>query len=37
MNNLLNYQLPVANWVENITEWFTTTFSGLFSFLQTIG
>ena len=20
MNNLLNYQLPVANWVENITE-----------------
>nr|WP_256624972.1 hypothetical protein [Enterococcus faecium] len=25
MNNLLNYQLPVANWVENITEWFTTT------------
>ena len=37
MNNLLNYQLPVANWVENITEWFTTTFSGLFSFLQAIG
>ncbi|MBK4757840.1 glycine/betaine ABC transporter permease [Enterococcus faecium] len=33
----MNYQLPVANWVENITEWFTTTFSGLFSFLQTIG
>ena len=37
MNNLLNYRLPVADWVENITEWFTTTFAGLFSFLQTIG
>lgn len=37
MNNLLNYQLPVADWVENITEWFTSTFAGLFSFLQTIG
>jgi glycine betaine/proline transport system substrate-binding protein len=37
MNNLLNYQLPVADWVEHITEWFTTTFAGLFSFLQTIG
>ncbi|MGM9903772.1 MAG: ABC transporter permease/substrate binding protein [Enterococcus sp.] len=37
MNNLLNYQLPVADWVENITDWFTNTFAGLFSFLQTIG
>lgn len=37
MNNLLNYQIPVADWVETITEWFTTTFSSLFSFLQTIG
>lgn len=37
MNNLLNYRLPVAGWVEHITEWFTTTFAGLFSFLQTIG
>ncbi len=37
MNNLLNYRLPVADWVETITEWFTTTFAGLFSFLQTIG
>lgn len=37
MNNLLNYQIPVADWVETMTEWFTTTFSGLFSFLQTIG
>ena len=32
MNNLLNYQLPVANWVENITEWFTTTFLAYFHF-----
>ncbi|EMF0508263.1 ABC transporter permease/substrate binding protein [Enterococcus hirae] len=37
MNNLLNYQLPVADWVEKLTEWFTTTFAGLFAFLQTIG
>ena len=34
MNNLLNYRLPVADWVENITEWFTTTFAGLFSFYK---
>lgn len=37
MNNLLNYQVPVADWVETITDWLTTTFAGLFSFLQTIG
>ncbi|MBO1085075.1 ABC transporter permease/substrate binding protein [Enterococcus mundtii] len=37
MNNLLNYQIPVADWVETITDWLTTTFAGLFSFLQTIG
>lgn len=34
MNNL---QLPVASWVETITEWMTNTFSGLFSFFQTTG
>lgn len=34
MNNL---QLPVADWVESITDWMTNTFSGLFSFLQTAG
>lgn len=34
MNNL---QLPVAAWVESLTDWTTTTFSGLFSFVQTAG
>ncbi|MBO0469650.1 ABC transporter permease/substrate binding protein [Enterococcus sp. DIV0242_7C1] len=32
-----NYQLPVADWVETITEWMTNTFSGLFSFFQSTG
>lgn len=32
-----NYQLPVADWVETITEWMTNTFSGVFSFFQTTG
>lgn len=31
------YQLPVASWVESFTDWLTSTFAGLFSFLQTIG
>lgn len=34
MNNL---QLPVADWIESLTDWTTTTFSGLFSFVQTSG
>ncbi|MGX7244827.1 ABC transporter permease/substrate binding protein [Enterococcus quebecensis] len=34
---MTNYQLPVASWVETITEWMTNTFSGLFSFFQTSG
>lgn len=29
--------LPVADWVENLTEWMTDTFAGLFSFFQTFG
>lgn len=37
MNNLFNYRLPVADGVEKLTDWLTTTFAGLFSFLQTIG
>lgn len=37
MNNLLVNTLPVADWVENITDWFTNTFAGLFSFIQTVG
>ena len=32
-----NFQLPVAEWVESITDWMTTTFAGFFSFLQTSG
>ncbi|MEI5995187.1 ABC transporter permease/substrate binding protein [Candidatus Enterococcus mansonii] len=32
-----NYQLPVASWVETITEWMTNTFAGLFSFFQSTG
>ncbi|WP_086312406.1 glycine betaine/L-proline ABC transporter glycine betaine/L-proline-binding/permease [Enterococcus sp. 7F3_DIV0205] len=32
-----NYQLPVASWVETITEWMTNTFSGVFSFFQSTG
>ncbi|MGM0125374.1 glycine betaine ABC transporter substrate-binding protein [Enterococcus sp. AZ194] len=34
MNNLLTNQLPVADWVERITEWVTNSFSGLFSLIQ---
>ncbi|MBO0438870.1 ABC transporter permease/substrate binding protein [Candidatus Enterococcus ikei] len=32
-----NYQLPIASWVETITEWMTNTFSGVFSFFQSTG
>lgn len=35
--NLLIGVLPVADWVESITSWFTNTFAGLFSFIQLIG
>ncbi|MGK9327939.1 ABC transporter permease/substrate binding protein [Melissococcus plutonius] len=34
---MLNYQLPVATWIESLTDWMTTTFSGLFGFLQSTG
>lgn len=37
MNSLLMNALPVADWVENITDWFTNTFSGLFSLIETLG
>ena len=37
MNNLLTNQLPVADWVETITEWVTNNFAGLFSFIQNTG
>lgn len=36
-NNFLMAPLPVADWVENLTEWMTDTFAGLFSFFQTFG
>ena len=37
LNLILLAQLPVADWVENLTEWMTNTFSGLFTFFQTTG
>ncbi|GEQ61828.1 ABC transporter permease/substrate binding protein [Vagococcus lutrae] len=36
-NNFLMAPLPVADWVENLTEWMTDTFAGLFSFFQSFG
>ncbi|MGY3766608.1 ABC transporter permease/substrate binding protein [Vagococcus vulneris] len=38
MNNLLLMnKLPIADWVESLTDWLTQTFAGLFSFFQTFG
>ncbi|PNZ67418.1 ABC transporter permease subunit [Staphylococcus croceilyticus] len=37
MFNFLSSQLPFSNWIDNIVDWLTKNFSGLFSFLQTIG
>ncbi|MFV0561411.1 MAG: ABC transporter permease/substrate binding protein [Enterococcus sp.] len=37
MNDLLTTKLPIAEGVENITDWVTNTFSGLFSVLQNFG
>lgn len=37
MFNFLISQLPFSNWIDNIVDWLTKNFSGLFSFLQTIG
>ncbi|MGO3732695.1 MAG: ABC transporter permease/substrate binding protein [Vagococcus sp.] len=36
-NLLLLSKLPVADWVESLTEWMTDTFAGLFSFFQSTG
>lgn len=36
-NFMLFAKLPVADWVENITDWMTTHFAGLFSFFQSSG
>ena len=35
--DFLRYVLPVADWIDTFTRWLTTTFAGLFSFLQTVG
>lgn len=35
--DFLRHALPVASWIDTFTEWLTTTFAGLFSFLQTVG
>ncbi|EHJ52024.1 ABC transporter permease/substrate binding protein [Streptococcus macacae] len=37
MNILLLGKLPVANWIEDLTNWITKTFSGLFNFIQSVG
>ncbi|MGT2887963.1 ABC transporter permease/substrate binding protein [Streptococcus didelphis] len=37
MENILQTKLPVAQLVENITEWITKTFSGLFELMQKVG
>ncbi|KHD44670.1 ABC transporter permease/substrate binding protein [Streptococcus hongkongensis] len=37
MENLLQTKIPVSQLVENITEWVTKTFSGLFDVMQTVG
>ncbi|MGX7351556.1 ABC transporter permease/substrate binding protein [Enterococcus canis] len=37
MANFLQQAIPVADWVENFTNWLTGTFGGLFSFLQSFG
>lgn len=37
MGNFLQQTIPVADWVEAFTEWLTSTFSGLFSALQSFG
>lgn len=37
MSNFLQHTIPVADWVESFTSWMTSTFSGLFSALQSGG
>lgn len=40
MDNMLNFltePLPLADWVNQATEWTTQTFGGLFNMMQTIG
>lgn len=35
--DFLTQTIPVADWIDAFTQWLTTTFSGLFGFLQTVG
>ncbi|MBP2623574.1 ABC transporter permease/substrate binding protein [Streptococcus oricebi] len=35
--NILQQPIPLAQWVEGFTNWLTSTFSGLFGFLQALG
>lgn len=37
MSNFLQTPIPLADWVTSATDWLTSTFSGLFSVLQTVG
>lgn len=37
MDKVLQQAIPVAKWVEGLTDWLTATFAGLFSFVQTVG
>lgn len=37
METILQTKLPVAQLVEQLTEWITKTFSGLFDVLQAVG
>lgn len=35
--NFLQNPLPIAGWVDSFISWLTSTFSGVFTFVQTIG
>ena len=37
MNLILQGKLPVADWIEDLTNWLTHTFSGLFNLIQSVG
>ncbi|MGP6139310.1 MULTISPECIES: ABC transporter permease/substrate binding protein [unclassified Jeotgalibaca] len=35
--DFLRQALPVAQWIDELTRWMTSAFSGLFGFMQTVG
>ena len=37
MNLILQGKLPVADWIEDLTNWLTHSFSGLFNLIQSVG